>query len=129
MCFSCLYLQKNKSISNQQQALAAFYQKKITLHTPILVRYLLSSFQILNENGKLKFIDTVTNLSTNEKEIIIKEIFPVSDSRSKYYLITNIGILIARLLNDNQYEITDLFLETTPGRLIFNINFKTAIQK
>jgi DNA-directed RNA polymerase subunit beta' len=114
---------------NQQQALGAFYQKKITIHTPILVRYPLSTFQILNENGKLKFIDTVTNLSINEREVIIKKVFPVTNSVKKYYLITSIGILIARSIDEKQYEITDLFLETTAGRLIFSINFINSINK
>jgi DNA-directed RNA polymerase subunit beta' len=115
--------------SNPNQALSAFYQKKITIHTPILVRYNISLFKIVNEKGKLKFFDTVTNLSINEKEIHIQKIFPVSNSFSKYYLITNLGIFIARIINENNYEITDLFLETTPGRLIFSMNFINSINK
>jgi len=43
-------------------------------------------------------------------------------------MLTNIGILIAHLINDNNYEITDLFLETTPGRLIFSFNFTNALK-
>jgi len=82
----------------------------------------------LEEKQKLKFIDTITNLTTNEKEVIIEKVFPVSNSLSKYYLITNIGILIAEGKNEKNYEITDLFLETTPGRLIFSINFINSIK-
>jgi hypothetical protein len=40
----------------------------------------------------------------------------------------SIGILIAHYLNENYYQLTDLFLETTPGRLIFSVNFKTSIK-
>jgi DNA-directed RNA polymerase subunit beta' len=115
--------------TNQEQALAAFYQKKITIHTPILVRYSMSSFKIINDKGKLKFFDTVTNLNSNEREIIIQKVFPVKNSNSKYYLLTNIGILIARLISENNYEITDLFLETTAGRLIFSMNFINSLKK
>jgi hypothetical protein len=48
----------------------------------------------------------------------------------KFYLLTNIGILIAYSNSSiNQpYYLTDLFLETSPGRLIFSKNFKQAIQ-
>ena len=138
MVIGCYYLTlmitRNKFVTktwfaNQEQALAAFYQKKITLHTPILVRYSLASFQLINEKGKFKFIDTLTNLSTNQKEITIQKVFPVLNSISKYYLITNIGIFIARLKNEKYYEITDLFLETTAGRLIFSLNFINSINK
>ena len=52
----------------------------------------------------------------------------LSNNKNKYYLITNIGILIARHVCMNNYKLTDLFLETTPGRLIFSINFKNSIQ-
>ena len=54
--------------------------------------------------------------------------FQVGDFSEKYYLITNIGILIAHHISKNSYEVTDLFLETSPGRLIFSLNFKNAIE-
>ena len=47
----------------------------------------------------------------------------------KYYLLTNLGIIIAYQLNDKLYQLNDLFLETTPGRLIFNKNFKNSIKE
>ena len=137
MVIGCYYLTlmiaKNnfnvkKWFSNENDALSAFYQKKITIHTPILVRYSLSSFKIKNENGKIKFFDTLTNLKTNQKDINIYKIFQIKKSLKKFYLLTNIGIIIARLLENNNYEITDLFLETTPGRLIFSLNFNNALK-
>ena len=137
MVIGCYYLTlmiaKNNFIvkkwfSNENQALSAFYQKKLTLHTPILVRYALSKFKIKNENGKLQFFDTLTNLTSNNKEIILYKIFQIHKKVKKYYMLTNIGILIAHLINDNNYEITDLFLETTPGRLIFSFNFTNALK-
>lgn len=62
MVIGCYYLtlmiKKNSFISkkwfsNENQALAAFYQKKITIHTPILVRYFL-------KNLKLKLIKNIS---------------------------------------------------------------------
>ncbi len=137
MVIGCYYLTlmiaKNnflvkKWFSNENQALSAFYQKKITLHTPILVRYSLSKFKIVNENGKLKFFDNLTNLTSNNKEIILYKIFQTQTNIKKYYLLTNMGILITDLLDDKNYEVTDLFLETTAGRLIFSFNFTNALK-
>ena len=122
------YLLK-KWFSNEKEALTAFYQKKLTIHSPILVRYSFTNFQIELENGKLRFLDTITNLSLNEKEIFVSQVFHVGYPASKYYLITNIGILIATSRHQNRYEFSDLFLETSPGRLIFSLNFKNAIEK
>jgi len=137
MVIGCYYLtlmiSKDKFLikkwfSNQTEALAAFYQKKLTIHTPVLVRYSLSKFKVKNENGKLKFFDTVTNLSNNEKEIVIYKTFKIEKKYTKYYLLTNIGILITKYLGENNFEILDLFLETTPGRLIFSLNFNNVLK-
>lgn len=137
MVIGCYYLTlmiaKNNFIvkkwfKNENEALSAFYQKKLTIHTPILVRYSLTKFKIKNDNGKLKFLDTMTNLTSNQKEIIIHKIFQTNKKFKKFYLLTNIGILIAQLLENNNYEVTDLFLETTPGRLIFSLNFNNALK-
>jgi len=113
--------------ANENDALLAFFQKKITIHTPILVRYSLADFQIKIQNGKIKFIDTRTKLKENEKEISIFKIFQFGTSKEKYFLLTNIGILIANKKNKNEYQITSLFLETTAGRVIFSTNFKKAL--
>ena len=137
MVIGCYYLTlmiKNNSskikmwFSNSAEALAAFYSKKITIHTPLLVRYPISNFKIKTENGKLKFIDMVSSLSSTEKEIIISKIFKNDHSYEKCYLLTNIGIFIARYLNSTSYQLTDFFLETTAGRLIFSINFTNSIK-
>ena len=96
MVIGCYYLTlmiaKNnflvkKWFSNESQALSAFYQKKITIHTPILVRYSVSKFRIRNENGKLKFFDSLTSFASNTKEIILYKIFP---SRIKKEYIINL---------------------------------------
>jgi DNA-directed RNA polymerase subunit beta' len=138
MVIGCYYLtlmiHNNKSLlkkwfANEKEALSAFYQKKLTIHTPILVRYSLSNFEIRNENGKMKLIDLKSNLKVNEREIFIHKTFSSGNSSGKYYLVTSIGILISHYLNENSSQLTDLFLETTPGRLIFSVNFKNSIKK
>lgn len=138
MVIGCYYLtlmiNNNKSIikkwfANEKEVLLAFYQKKITIHTSVLVRYSMSNFRIKTENGKIKFVDAVSSLNVNEREIFIQKIFKSGNSLEKYYLITSIGILIAHYINEDNYQLTDLFLETTPGRLIFSINFKNSIKK
>ena len=111
-----------KWFSNEMEALGAFYQKKITLHTPILVRYSILDLEIEIQNGVFKFPDNMFVLT--KKEIVLYKIFQINANREKYYLITSIGILIARSFNQKNYQITDLFLETTSGRLIFSINCK-----
>ena len=136
MVIGCYYLtlmiNKNayilkKWFSNENQALVAFYQKKLTIHTPILVKYAVSDFKIEIEKNELKFFENL--LFLNKKNITLYKIFKINKNTDKYYLTTSIGILIARSLNSRQYIITDLFLETTPGRLIFSTNFKNLIKK
>nr|YP_009545201.1 RNA polymerase beta' subunit [Synura uvella]AYO28355.1 RNA polymerase beta' subunit [Synura uvella] len=118
-----------KWFGNEKEALAAFYQKKITIHNPILVRYSMNCFEVFLENNKLKFFDKVTHLNINEKEVIIYKLFQFGKNSEKFYIFTNLGIFIAYWKYKNIYELTDFFLETTPGRLIFSINFKNSIQK
>ena len=118
-----------KWFANENQALMAFYQKKLTIHSPILVRYSINNFKVKVVNNKLYFSDFDTSLNINEKEIIISKIFQVEKSIKKFYLISTIGILVAHFINENNYEITNIFMETTPGRLIFNNNFKNAIKE
>jgi hypothetical protein len=74
-------------------------------------------------------MDLKSNLKVNEREIFIHKIFFSGKFSEKYYLVTSIGILVAHYLNENDYQLTDLFLETTPGRLIFSVNFKNSIKK
>jgi len=117
-----------KWFANEKEVLLAFHQKRISLHTPILVRYTLNDFKIELHNSTLKFIDRISFLNVNECEIKVNKIFSVGNSSQKYYLLTNIGIVIAHYINKKEYKLTDLFLETTAGRVIFSINFKDIIQ-
>lgn len=138
MVIGCYYLTlmitKNKQIlkkwfANEEDALKAFYQKKLNIHTPILVRYKIFNICFEIENKKIKLYDPKQNVLFKEKEIIIHKIFETNQMIPKFYLITNIGILIANTnsFHNKKYSLTDLFLETTPGRLIFSLNYKKAI--
>ena len=137
MVIGCYYLtlmiSKKKSIlqkwfANERAALLAYYQKQITLHTPILVRYSLNDFRIKVIGKKLKFIDTLSYLNINEREVIIHKIFNF-EILFKNIIYLQILELLLHNINKNEYILTDLFLETTPGRLIFSLNFKHAIQE
>lgn len=138
MVIGCYYLTlmitKNKQIlqkwfSNEKNALMAFYQKRINIHTPILVRYKIFNLAFEIENRKLKIQNSKQNILFKETEIVIHKVFYTKGSLQKIYLMTNIGILIAQssALNFQKFYLTNLFLETSPGRLIFSMNFKKAI--
>jgi DNA-directed RNA polymerase subunit beta' len=138
MVIGCYYLTlmitKNKQIfqswfSNEQDALKVFYQKKINIHTPILVRYKIFNINFEIENNNLKLNELDQNILFQKKKIRIHKIFKINKFIEKFYLITDIGILIAYSsgIKLRKYYLTDLFLETSPGRLLFSINYKNAI--
>jgi len=130
-----------KWFANETDALGAFYQKKIHLQTPILVRYSFFNFQISIQNKILEFCPTISFLPFLKNRIIVMKVFAFDgyfgtttfstfqkSQIQKYYLLTNLGIFIGHNLGNNQYQITDFFLETTPGRLLFSINFKNSVR-
>ena len=139
MVIGCYYLTlmvtKNKQVvqkwfANEEEAIKAFYQKKINIHTPILVRYKISNFSFDITNKKLKIYDLTKNVLFKDKDILISKVFKINSSIEKIYLITNIGVFIGResFSNNKSYQLSDLLMETSPGRLIFSMNFKKAIQ-
>jgi hypothetical protein len=84
---------------------------------------------VKSENGKLQFVDKASKFSSIKKEIIISQIFNISLPRLKqYFLLTNLGIFIVREKDSGNLYITDFYLETTPGRLLFSINFKKSFE-
>lgn len=130
MVIGCYYLTsmifKQKSLlqkwfSNLRDALIYFYQKKISLHTSILVRYSLKNIKIYIEKNKLILVNI--NCLEEEKIIILYNFFKKGTNIKTYYFLTNIGLLIA-YLKKNMFYIIDLFIETSPGRIIFNTTFK-----
>jgi DNA-directed RNA polymerase subunit beta' len=119
-----------KWFSNEQDALKAFYQKKLTIHSPILVRYKIFNLFFEIKNKKIKLNNHKKNILFQEMNIEIHEIYGITFSMSKFYILTNLGIFIAYKSKDfgnESYYLTDFFLETTPGRLIFSINFKKSM--
>lgn len=130
MVIGCYYLTsmifKQKSLvqkwfGNLREALSSFYQKKISLHTSILVRYSIKNLKIYIKNNKLILVNT--NILDEEKMILLYNFFKKGPNGKTYYFLTNIGLLIANLKN-NIFYIIDLFIETSPGRIIFNTSFK-----
>jgi DNA-directed RNA polymerase subunit beta' len=167
MVIGCYYLTlmitKNKSILkkwfiDENHILAAFYQKKLTLHSPILLKYsrVFSLFFIVE--NKIKFLDS--SISSNklknkknefnvlenykDKNIKIYKIFYLNnyETTKKVYIITSLGIFVAiqiqeineqRVRETNtiqklKFLLIDLFLETSPGRIIFNKNFQESLK-
>jgi DNA-directed RNA polymerase subunit beta' len=123
-----LMINQNKTFikrwfSNETQVLVEFFKKKLTIHTPILVRYSTNKINFLIKNNLLIFEKEFNNF----KEIIIYSTFKKTNSL-EYYFITSIGIIMADTYKKNIYKLNFLFLETTPGRLLFNINYKNALK-
>jgi DNA-directed RNA polymerase subunit beta' len=147
MVIGCYYLTviiaKHKQViqkwfANEQDALKAFYQKKLNIHSSILVRYKIFNLSFEIENKKLKLENEQKNILFNNKDIEVQEIYTINGSLPKFYILTNVGIFLATqiendfsfssdLEKEKKYCLTDFFLETSPGRLIFSINFKKAI--
>jgi hypothetical protein len=49
-----------KWFANETEVLSCFLKKKLTIHTPVLVRYSVSNFKVETEKGKMVFTDEVT---------------------------------------------------------------------
>ena len=118
-----------KWFGNQQKAIDAFYQKKIDLHTPILVRYSHVFFELKLEMNKLSLHNVQNGLEFTDCEILIKKTYCLNSQLKTYAFITNIGIFLVYQNSFNSYQIQEFFLETSPGRLLFGLNFQKIIQK
>jgi hypothetical protein len=53
--------------------------------------------------------------------------FSKSKSIKKIYFFTNLGIVIGKAFSQTTYQIINLFLETTPGRILFEKTIKDSI--
>jgi DNA-directed RNA polymerase subunit beta' len=133
MIFGCYYLTlminktnyySKKYFNNESSALNSFYKKNITIHTPILIHYYISNLKFYFEEEILYFFN-INNAFKKTKVKLLKK-YLISDKFKKYCLITTIGIMIVYEKN-NIFELRNLFLETTPGRLIFSKNLKNKI--
>lgn len=116
--------------ANESQVLYALSQKELTIHTPILIRYNFLKFSLTYDNNNLKITSFYSkqnkdlNFFLSEKISVFK-IYKNSQKSNKFYFFTNFGIILGKRLNTKLYEVTDYFIETTPGRLLFSTNLKT----
>ena len=115
-----------KCFSNEEDGLKAFYHKKITIHTPILVRYKIFGLYFNTEHNKIKFLNPKDNLLFCTQTFSIYKKFINFSIVTKAYFLTNLGVFSSIKYN-NLYILTDFFFETSPGRLLFSQNFKQLI--
>lgn len=115
-----------KWFPNETSALVCFYQKKLSIHSPIFVRYSLIDFFVELEKDFFFLSDFI--LSSEKQKVLIYKTFQFGQQPLKYYFLTNVGIFIGRITPKGNYQLTDFFLETTPGRLIFSVNLKIILK-
>ncbi len=128
LMISKIYSNTQKFFSSETEALAAFAQKIINLHTPILVRYNLKTIKFKIFKNQIEFNDSSFSFSFNNQKVLIKKIYSLSVSPIKYTILTNIGVFTVYKNNKNKYYLRNMFLETTIGRILFNTNFKNIIK-
>ncbi len=130
MIIGCYYLSlfllanknfNNFCFSNEEEALNIFYQKKISIHTSIYIRYPLASLKIKIKKKKL-FLYFSKIFAQKLK--IFKTL---KLNNTNILLFTNVGIFLAIKINLFKYKISEFFLNTTPGRLLLNTTFKNFI--
>lgn len=114
-----------KWFSSEAESLMAFYQKKIALHDPILIKYSIQNLML--EEGQTELNVQESKSLLNAKRIKIYKKLASTNALQKFYFLTNIGIFIGYSEKDRWYKITDLLLETTAGRTLFNSNFNNLI--
>ena len=99
-----------------------------------MVESLKNQHQTLNRKQALHKIslNSLTD-STVENGFLFKRSFEIwkkiETNQNKIYFFTSFGVLIGYKItvqNTESYYITDVFLETTPGRLIFSLNYKNS---
>jgi hypothetical protein len=66
----------------------------------------------------MKLMDLKSNLNINEREIFIHKIF-LSGKSSEKILFSYEYILIAHYLNENYYQLTDLFFRDNAWKINF----------
>jgi DNA-directed RNA polymerase subunit beta' len=115
-----------KWFTNPEEAIYAFYQKKIGLHSSILVRHKIDQFLFLIKKNEL-YVKIQNSYECDYQKITIYKKFV--NQKKDLYFITNLGILSTKRVFKENYEITSFFIETTPGRLIFNKNLANIFNK
>jgi DNA-directed RNA polymerase subunit beta' len=111
--------------NNCHDVIKSFILKKISIHTPLLVKTNSLFINIVNNNNKFYFININSN---NILKIKIFKILYNTRNNKMYYFLTNIGIFTSIKLNNKTYKIIKFFLESTPGRIFFNLNYYNLIK-
>lgn len=114
-----------KYFNNEYNALNSFYNKNINIHTPILVYYKKLNLKFKLKNNNLYYLN-INNIIKKTKIKILKK-YLISNKLKKYYILTSVGIMITYKKN-NIFKLKNLFLQTTPGRLIFSNILKNKIK-
>jgi len=128
-CYYLTLMLNNKALQtinwfkNEEEALIAFYHKKIDLHAPIFIKYSLQDFFLIEKENDI-FINF---LKVYKLDLIKVNIYNVLKNNNMVYLVSNIGILIGKKEKDS-YSIHQCFIETTVGRLIFSSHLQKVYQ-
>lgn len=112
--------------ASEEEAVNAFYTKKLELHENIFVRYKLNN-QLKIEMNEANLFQDLQSLNT--QKINQSRIFYCKKNYDKIYILTNLGIIVGHLLQKDFYVLKELYLETTLGRLIFTNNIKKVFAK
>lgn len=116
-CYLTVFLKKNRNIffkyfNSKQEINLAYYQKKIDIHTPILINLPLTKFLIIKSKNSLILLNSKLQMLDHKIEVIkfIKKL-------NYIYLFLDCGILMAKKNFNKKYRIISLLFKTTPGRL------------
>ncbi len=103
----------NKIYKSNTVVLSLYFEKKIFLNDIILLKNnkICNLLRIIKR--KICFFDN--NFSLKNSSV---KIYKTYKSKKKYFLLTELGILILNKINKKIYKLSDCFYQTTPGRLI-----------
>lgn len=113
------HLKEHKIFLNKKEILLALNKKEIELHSTVLLKENPNHFQFAHINNSFYLINLI-NIFNNAVKLNIKYIFK---KKLTYILITNVGILFLSINKFNQFAISNLILETTPGFILLKENF------
>lgn len=116
-----------KCFSTTDEAILSFYQKKISLHSPILVKKNFNLFNFNLENKNLYILDPL--FGNKKKKIEIYKLYKSKLFIKKIFFLTNIGILVCEYDIKNYYKIVNFFYQTTIGRILFYKNFEKVLDE
>ncbi len=120
--------------NNFYNILLAWYLGKLTIHTRIFFKCTsLKLFMTIKHSYKNKLIiKTFKNIVIKNKtlqllflfneKIWIKHVLRYKYLKNYYYIYNNLGFYSCIQKLNKKYQIKNIFLETTPGRLIFTLS-------